>query len=206
MLNPEEIRFSCTRCGNCCTDKDTLVNITYFDIVRIKRGLKLDLNETLDVVGFYVFEKKPTHDVFEKMVIIPIETERGLAFLALLKRNSGECCFYDRNKAKCLIYNIRPMFCRTFPFSFIVNNHRTDKIDQNIKIIYTQKAKDYCPGINSDSPKIDFEYWFEIGRQTLQELEKNLVFTENWNKKVRNRQLTPNAKNYIRMVLNTEEK
>ncbi|MFW9825535.1 MAG: YkgJ family cysteine cluster protein [Candidatus Thorarchaeota archaeon] len=206
MLNPEELRFNCTRCGNCCTDKDTLVNITYLDILRIKKSLKLDLNETLDILGFYVFEKKPSHDTYKKMVITPIETERGLAFLALLKRSSGECYFYDKKEAKCLIYSIRPMFCRTFPFSFSVSNRLTDKMDKNLKIIYTQKAKEYCLGISSDSPIIDFNFWFKIGSQTLQELEKNFVFSENWNKKVRNRQLKPTAKNYIKMILNSFEK
>ena len=98
MVNPEELRFICTRCGNCCTDKDTLVNITYLDILRLKKGLKLDLKEIIDVIGFYVFDQKLTEGALEKMVISPIETEKGLAFTGLLKNNLGDCYFYDIKK------------------------------------------------------------------------------------------------------------
>ncbi len=102
MVKPEELRFNCTRCGNCCTDNDTLVSITYLDILRLKTGLKLDPKEILDVIGFYVFDQKLTEETLEKMVISPIETERGLAFTGLLKNNLGDCYFYDITKAKCL--------------------------------------------------------------------------------------------------------
>ena len=50
MKDLKKLRFACTRCGNCCTDKDTLVNLTFLDILRIKDGLKLDLKEVLDIL------------------------------------------------------------------------------------------------------------------------------------------------------------
>ena len=206
MVNPEELRFKCIRCGNCCTDKDTLVNITYLDILRLKRGLKLNIEEILDVIGFYVFDNKLNEGTLEKMVTSPIETERGLAFTALLKNNSGECIFYDKKNLKCLIYTIRPMFCRTFPFSFNISNQWVNKTKENIVIIYTEKAKNYCPGINSDSPIIEYVHWGQIGRETLKELEKNLIFNKKWNKRVRNRRILPKVKNYVDTILKIAEK
>ncbi|MHA1930953.1 MAG: YkgJ family cysteine cluster protein [Promethearchaeota archaeon] len=205
MVNPEELRFICTRCGNCCTDKDTLVNITYLDILRLKVGLKLDLKEILDVIGFYIFKKNLTEGTLEKMVISPIETEKGLAFTGLLKDNLGKCYFYDKKEAKCLIYDIRPMLCRTFPFSFKKSNLMGTKSREDIQIIYTEKAKNYCPGISTDSPIIEFDHWSQIGRKTLKELEENLLFNERWNKGVRNRKISPKVNNYMSTILKTHE-
>ncbi|MHA2281462.1 MAG: YkgJ family cysteine cluster protein [Promethearchaeota archaeon] len=206
MVNPEELRFICTRCGNCCTDKDTLVNITYLDILRLKTGLKLDLKEILNVIGFYIFDKKLTEGTLEKMVISPVETERGLAFTGLLKNNLEECYFYNKNKSKCLIYNVRPMFCRTFPFSFHMSNALGKTPREDVNIIYTEKAKNYCPGITSDSPIIEYDYWNQIGIETLKELEKNLLFNERWNKRVKNGKVLPKVSNYISTILETNEK
>ncbi|MHA2036320.1 MAG: YkgJ family cysteine cluster protein [Promethearchaeota archaeon] len=203
MINPKELRFICTRCGNCCTDKDTLVNVTYLDILRMKTALKLDLKEVLNIIGFYVFDKKLTNKALEKMVISPIETERGLAFPALLKNKLGECYFYDKKKMKCLIYDIRPKLCRTFPFSF---NSMGNKVKENIRIIYTDKAKSYCPGINSDSPIIEHDFWIQIGFETLKEIEKNSQYNEKWNKRIKSGKISPNVKNYIQTILNMDEK
>ncbi len=205
MVNPEELRFNCTRCGNCCTDKDTIVNVTYLDILRLKTGLKLDQKETLEIIGFYVFNKKLTEGTLEKMVVSPIETERGLAFTGLIKNNLGACYFYDKKKSKCLIYDIRPMLCRTFPFSFGMSNCVDNQSKGDSKIFYTEKAKNYCPGIGSDSPIIKYDYWIKIGNETLKELKKNHHFNENWNKSVKNRYKLPKVKNYLSTIFNNSE-
>ena len=200
MVNLEELRFVCNRCGKCCTDKDTIVNITYLDILRLKTGLNLDLKEMLEIIGFYVFNKKVTEETLDKMVVSPIESEKGLAFTGLLKNELGECYFYDKKKTKCLIYNIRPMLCRTFPFSFDLSIDLGNKATGNVKLFYTEKAKKYCLGIGSDSPVIKFENWIKIGSETLKELEKNHHFNENWNKSVKNGNILPNVKHYISTI------
>ncbi len=200
MVNPEELRFICTRCGNCCTDKDTIVNLTYLDILRLQTGLKIDLKETLEIIGFYVFNNKLSKGTLEKMVVFPIETEKGLAFTGLLKNDLSECYFYEKKNAKCLIYQIRPMLCRTFPFSFSVSNDIKNKDIGDNEIFYTEKARLYCPGIGSDSPIIKYDYWIKIGIETLKELEKNDHFNDNWNKSVKNGKIIPNVKNYISMI------
>ena len=106
MDNLKELRFSCTRCGNCCTDKNTIVNITYLDIKRLISGLNLNLNEILEVVGFYIFDQKTSNSNFEKMVISPIMTEKGLTFVGLIKNAQGVCLFYDNTKG---------VFCQANP-------------------------------------------------------------------------------------------
>ena len=64
----KELRFKCLRCGNCCIDKNTLVNITYSDILRIKNGLSLSLEEIIEILGFYIFDNNPTDEDIRKKI------------------------------------------------------------------------------------------------------------------------------------------
>ena len=57
MNNTNDLRFECVHCGKCCTDLDTLVNTTYSDIIRIKNSLNLNLDEIIEILGFYIFDK-----------------------------------------------------------------------------------------------------------------------------------------------------
>ena len=42
MNTVKSLRFACIRCGKCCSDKNTIVNLTYFDILRITETYKYD--------------------------------------------------------------------------------------------------------------------------------------------------------------------
>ncbi|MFX0082755.1 MAG: YkgJ family cysteine cluster protein [Candidatus Hodarchaeota archaeon] len=205
MLNPKDLKFACTRCGNCCTDRNTLVNVTYLDIGRIINSLNLDLKESLEIFGFYIYDKALNNIILEKMVISPIETEKGLAFIGLMKNNRGECYFYDKKNQKCLIYSLRPLLCKSFPFSFIQLNNNNFITEGRIQIIYTEKAKKYCPGIGNNAPPIDIDYWLELANRTLRELKDNYIFNENWNNIVKNREIIPSAKNFINRIISMVE-
>ena len=201
MDNLKELRFSCTRCGNCCTDKNTIVNITYLDIKRLISGLNLNLNEILEVVGFYIFDQKTSNSNFEKMVISPIMTEKGLTFVGLIKNAQGVCLFYDNKKEKCLIYNLRPAFCKTFPFSFKEKKFTKSNID----IFYTTKGKQYCPGISNDAPIIDQDYWLNLGETVLRELKENEIFNKKWNDLVEKGLIQPSVRTFLEKILNLIE-
>jgi Fe-S-cluster containining protein len=190
MVNPNQLRFSCIRCGNCCTDKNTLVNLTYLDILRIVKGLKLELREILEIVGFYVFDEEETNIFFKKLVFTPIRTEKGFAFVGILKNTEGKCVFYDMGKQQCSVYQIRPRLCQTFPFSY--------DLDKKTSIFYTEKAISYCPGIEGDSPIINGEHWLTIGKQTLDEIRKNNIFNEKWNKNINSIHI---VENYLKEVM-----
>jgi Fe-S-cluster containining protein len=200
MLNPKKLRFVCTRCGNCCTDRNTLVNVTYLDILKIVKGLNLDLAESLEIFGFYVFNNDITISNLEKMVIPPVKTEKGLAFLALMKNNRGECCFYDKSKSICLIYDLRPIFCKSFPFTF-TSSQKGEKIEIN----YTEKAKTYCPGIEDDAPLVDLAYLRDLAQKILITLEHNYSFIKQWNKNVSNGRISPSARNFLRSISDIKE-
>jgi Fe-S-cluster containining protein len=183
-------KFECNRCGTCCTDKKTIVNLTKTDIVRLKNGLKLDIDELLEITSFYVLNESQCSEIIDQMVIPPIITERGKTFVALRKKEDGSCIFYNLEEKKCRIYSIRPCLCRTFPFSFRMLE--TKEID----ILITKKGKEYCPGLSEQSPFINVVYWKSLGVKALKDLEKNAIFIFDWNR----RQKNPTAKKFLEQM------
>lgn len=86
------LRFSCTRCGHCCTGEPGFVWVNDEELAAIgaHRG------ETLDEV----------RSLYTRW------TERGRT---LREKVNGDCIFYDRH-AGCTVYPVRPPQCRTWPF------------------------------------------------------------------------------------------
>jgi len=202
MENEREFKFKCLKCGNCCKDKNTLVNLTYYDILKIKNELKLTLEEVIEILGFYVFQKKPSENELKRMVIPPIKTEKGLAFVGLRKSSNGTCYFFDDNEKKCSIYNIRPMFCKTFPFSFKIIFNKTDKRKAKIKMYLTEKAKQYCSGIGKDSPIINQDRWSKLGKKTIEQINHNNVLIKKWNDAVKEGKILPTIRNFLLIICN----
>ncbi len=201
----KDFRFECKRCGKCCTDKNTLVNVTYLDILRIKNALNLNFEELKAVLGFYVMEEQITEENARKLVLTPLKTERGMAYIGLLKKPSGACYFYDEVGKRCKIYPDRPMFCRTFPFTFQLLLNKNDKTRGKIKMGYAEKAKEYCVGISRDSPKIDERQWIEIGKITIEEMNANAVLLNNWNVAVKEGKIRPLVDNFLLLIFQLEE-
>jgi len=172
----KEFRFKCLNCGNCCSDSKTLVNVTYLDILRIKKGLNLTLEETIEILGFYVFDGDPTEEDRKKMVVSPIKTEKGLAFVGL-KKNSGVCYFYDIDNKRCKIYKIRP-----------------------------EKGKQYCPGIGENAPLIDLDEWIKVGKKTIEEMNNNYLVMQKWNEAVEQQKVTPTVRNFLLTIFNIDDK
>ena len=112
--NLKVLRFSCTKCGRCCKDAKTFVNVTYQDILRLHKGLKMPLEEIMEVVAFYTFKDVNVEEFMNQMVYTPLETEQGLAYIGLLKKEESRCVFLGEDD-KCTIYEHRPRICRTFP-------------------------------------------------------------------------------------------
>ena len=180
-------KFECIRCGKCCSDKNTIVNLTFNDLKRLKSGLKLSSEELLEITSFYLIKKPFSSEIIEKMVVPPINTEKGKSFIALRKVEEGKCLFYNSKTKKCRIYPIRPCFCRTFPFSYTLTQNN------EIKILITEKGKEYCPGLNEQAPLININHWKSLGINALKELEANAEFVLKWNETEKN----PTAKKFI---------
>ncbi|MHA1234462.1 MAG: YkgJ family cysteine cluster protein [Promethearchaeota archaeon] len=198
-----QLMFQCIHCGKCCNDINTLVNTTYIDVLRIKKGLNLTIDEVIEILGFYTFDQAPSEKEIDRMVVPPIQTERGLAFIGLKKRPNGQCFFYDDVKERCSIYKFRPGFCKTFPFTFTILKDK-DKKKNEINIFYTEKGIQYCRGIAEEYPIIDSEHWIKLGSEIIRDLSKNNQLIETWNRKVKQKQILPSVRNFILTIFNLE--
>ena len=98
LANPwyaEGLRFSCTRCANCCSGAPGYVWVSKEDVARIAEVLGTENGrlgkEHLRRVGL-------RHSLTEKP--------------------GGDCIFLRRDGGKpwCAIYEVRPTQCRTWPF------------------------------------------------------------------------------------------
>lgn len=129
----EGLRFKCTGCGKCCTGKPGYVWVSETEMQEMANTL----NITLDL-----FKRKYTRIREQKYALVE---KIGL---------SGEhaCVFLKDNQ--CLVYQARPLQCRTFPWW---NENLTSKESWEL-------AARECEGIHDQAPLIP-----------LSEIQKNLI-------------------------------
>lgn len=86
------LRFTCTRCGQCCTGAPGFVWVTDEEVAALAafRGEPLE-----EVLGLY--------------------TRLSGSRRTLREKANGDCVFYERG-AGCVVYEVRPRQCRTWPF------------------------------------------------------------------------------------------
>jgi Fe-S-cluster containining protein len=116
----EGLRFSCTRCGNCCSGAAGYVWVDHREIAAIAHLLGL------------------TAEQFEAHHTRRVGTRRSL-----LELPGGDCEFLERDptgRTRCRIHAVRPMQCRTWPFW--ESNLRSPRT-------WRLAARD-CPGMSQD--------------------------------------------------------
>lgn len=86
------LRFTCTRCGDCCTGEPGFVWV--------------DDAETTALAHFL--------DIPETEFIARL-TRRGPRGRTLREKPSGDCILFEAGKG-CTVYPVRPRQCRTWPF------------------------------------------------------------------------------------------
>jgi Fe-S-cluster containining protein len=86
------LRFTCTRCGKCCTGEPGFVWVNDEEVQAIAERLELSLEE---VQGRFTRMLHGRRTLKEKL--------------------NNDCIFYD-SESGCTIYEIRPRQCRTWPF------------------------------------------------------------------------------------------
>ncbi|RUL81417.1 YkgJ family cysteine cluster protein [Tautonia sociabilis] len=86
------LRFSCTRCGNCCTGAPGYVWVDVGEVERLAAHLGLSPDE---------FGRRFVRQVGRRY--------------SLVERPNGDCVFWDRASG-CTVYQARPTQCRTWPF------------------------------------------------------------------------------------------
>lgn len=90
------LRFTCTQCGNCCGGAPGYVWVEETDIHAIAEY------------------RGETVEEFARIHVRPAGRRRSLR-----ERANGDCVMLSRDpdgKARCSIYPVRPLQCRTWPF------------------------------------------------------------------------------------------
>ena len=109
------LRFACTQCGNCCRNQGdyAFVNLAARELDEIPRYLGISVGEFL---ARYC-SKEPGH-------------------FPTLRMDAPQCPFLDE-AARCTIYPVRPMQCRSWPFWRSNLEQRT----------WEGPLRERCPGI-----------------------------------------------------------
>ncbi|UCH05964.1 MAG: YkgJ family cysteine cluster protein [Candidatus Thorarchaeota archaeon] len=179
------VRFECTKCGACCSQKDILITLTAKDIARMSSSLGLSVDETLRALDFYVVS--PGQEIPVGLKEIPtINTERGPAWVALKKMDGKECVFLKDNL--CMIHEIRPSVCVSFPFIF-------KEGDGEFEWGLSAK-KEICPGIGT-GPEIEPSELEATAGSVLDDLRDFRKFVNEWN----SRSEDATARSFVEAVL-----
>jgi len=86
------LRFTCTRCGKCCTGEPGFVWVTDAELEAIASFR----NESVEEVS-------------------RLYTRKSKGRPTLKEKANGDCVFFDRHLG-CTVYPVRPAQCRTWPF------------------------------------------------------------------------------------------
>lgn len=87
------LRFTCLGCGRCCRGEPGAIYFTAEEEERMAAFLSSPLPE------------------FRRRYV----TSRWRA-PSLKERQNGDCIFYDASSDRCVLYPVRPLQCRLFPF------------------------------------------------------------------------------------------
>jgi uncharacterized protein len=93
------LKFTCTKCGNCCTGPPGYVWVSRQEAIRLAEFLKLGLEEMVN---------KYCRIVGNRIALLERVNARGEHDCIFLRENDG--------KRLCQIYAVRPLQCRTWPF------------------------------------------------------------------------------------------
>lgn len=147
--------------------------------------LGLSASETLRALDFYIMAE--TNDTPIGMRDIPVvHTEHGRAYVAIRKLENSECIFLSDDL--CMIHQIRPGVCKSFPFVF----HEKD----GSTTWGLSAMKEICPGL-STGPEVTAAELEDTSLPVLRELSIYQNFASEWNEKEEN----PTALSLIEAIL-----
>lgn len=89
----EGLRFECTQCGACCSGEPGYVFVSDDEIQSMADRLQM------------------AFDAFERKFVRMVGTDKSL-----VEYPDGDCIFLDPDSRHCLVYEQRPIQCRTWPF------------------------------------------------------------------------------------------
>ena len=93
------LRFSCTRCSDCCRHESGFVFMSMKDVSMLASALKMESRE------------------FVRAYCRWIPSVNGTEELSLKEKSDLDCIFWAKTPVEgCSVYAARPLQCRSFPF------------------------------------------------------------------------------------------
>lgn len=89
------LRFSCTRCSDCCRKESGFVFLSENDLSRLAHAFQME------------------YTAFIKTWCRWVSFSRGTERLSLKEKSNFDCIFWNN---QCTVYHARPLQCRSFPF------------------------------------------------------------------------------------------
>lgn len=90
----KKIDFKCKQCSNCCRKEPGIVLLTKEDVNKIANALEMTIKDFIQECCRSVYRD-------EKV------------YISLNEKSNYDCIFWNNG---CIIYEARPMQCKTFPF------------------------------------------------------------------------------------------
>ena len=111
------LHFACQRCSSCCRHDPGFVFLSEKDVDILVDALKMRYNDFIETYCRW------------------IRAGDGIEKLSLKEQSNYDCIFW---KNGCILYEARPLQCRTFPFwrSMVRSKAAWDG------------SKEYCPGMD----------------------------------------------------------
>ena len=153
--------FKCTRCDNCCLTRGP-IPITFWDIeLWAKNGVVANFLPYLDIYhkpdgGIDLIFKPLPPSPKEGEEKTPRDPFGNVSIEDLLEE---KCPLYNKDQKQCLVYDNRPLSCRTYPLEFDGKNFTVVDVD--------------CPGIGEKGmSKEDLKGMRETAKQMFYELTR----------------------------------
>ncbi len=87
------LKFRCVGCGDCCIGAPGYVWVNKAEIEAIADVLQIDV------------------ETFEMRYVRQVGIRKSL-----VEFPNGDCVFFDNDRRRCDVYDVRPRQCRTWPF------------------------------------------------------------------------------------------
>ncbi|MGQ4875914.1 MAG: YkgJ family cysteine cluster protein [Promethearchaeia archaeon] len=164
--------FKCTRCDKCCLERGP-IPITFWDLeLWAKNGVVANFLPYLDIYqkpdGGFDLILKPFAPPKEGTNVDPLKPTPIEDLL------NEKCPLYNKDQKKCLVYENRPLSCRTYPLEFDGKNFTVVDVD--------------CPGVGAEGmTKEELRemrdtaktMYFELGRMRIAMPVLNQIISRN---------------------------
>jgi Fe-S-cluster containining protein len=137
---PRNIRFQCKRCAKCCGDTEERIRLILILPIEAKR-ISQKISKHVDVFAEEIRGHEP--------------------YVYQMRKTSEGKCFFLKNNS-CVIYPLRPLICRFYPFQ--LKNIQNDMYE----FAFTKE----CPGIGK-GPLLRKEFFRKLFEESTKLLWKH---------------------------------